>query len=545
MKYISLLCLCLLTFNTSWAQLGEDRTDFDRADTLRGSQRPERTDYEVLKYDLSVDVDIDDKYIAGDNEISFKILHDMPVMQLDLFKNMAVDSITMDGKKLNYRREANAVFIDFSSPLKKDTETSLDFYYSGHPTIAKNPPWDGGFIFTEDDNGKDWVSVAVQGTGASLWYPNKDTQSDEPKEAEIHVTTPKDLMNVSNGRLTDKTEHDNGSMTWSWKVVNPINNYNLVLNIGDYVHFSDQFKDVDMNYYVLRDHLDKAKKQFKQAKSMLKCFSKKFGDYPFKEDGYKLIETPYLGMEHQSGIGYGNHYENGYLGRDLSQTGVGLKWDYIIVHESGHEWFGNSITAADIADMWIHEAFTSYAESVYIECQFGKEDALTYLKGTRKTRINNDAPIIGPYGVNEEGSGDMYFKGANMLHTLRSVIADDKNWWNLLKRFHSHFRHQITDTEEVVGYFAGHIDKMNTKAFFDQYLRYADLPELRFKTEDNHLWYRWQVDTEKGFDMPIDVKINGKAQRLHPTDIWHKLDKSVDLEAIDVDTDNFLIKVRK
>src|SRR5699024_7419540 len=313
MKKLFSLFLCLLSLSFGRAQLTKAQDHFTRADTLRGSLRPERTHFDVLNYNLSVEVDPEEKYISGDNVISFRVTDKLPIMQLDLFANMEVDSIIFRGKPISYHREYNAVFIDFPKALEARTSDSLDFYYSGHPHIAKNPPWDGGFIFTKDKNGNDWISVAVQGTGASLWYPNKDTQSDEPEQAEIHVTTPKGLMDVSNGRLTGKKELANGKTLWSWKVVNPINNYNLILNIGDYVHFSDKFHELDLNYYVLSYNLEKAKQEFREVKPMLKCFTEKFGPYPFQEDGYKLVETPYLGMEHQSAIGYGNHYEHGYL----------------------------------------------------------------------------------------------------------------------------------------------------------------------------------------------------------------------------------------
>ncbi len=536
----NLIYLLFLGFGLGIAQA----QTYTRADTLRGSLRPERTDYDVLKYDLWVEVQIADRYISGYNEIVFQVLHKMPVMQLDLFQNMHIDSILFRGQQLKYRREYNAVFISFPQALDSGETDSLRFYYSGHPKIAKNPPWDGGFIFTQDENGKPWVSVAVQGTGASLWYPCKDTQSDEPEEAEIHVTTPAGLMNVSNGRLTGKKEKPRERVTWSWKVVNPINSYNLVLNIGDYVHFSDHFRELDLNYYVLPYHLEEAKKEFQEVKAMLRCFTDKFGDYPFKEDGYKLIETPYLGMEHQSAIGYGNAYQKGYLGKDLSQTGVGLKWDFIIVHESAHEWFGNSITAADLADMWIHEAFASYAEAVYVECRWGKKAALTYLRGLRKTRIANKAPIIGDYGVNDQGSGDMYYKGANMLQTLRAVVDDDQKWWRILKKFALTFKHRITNTAEVVHYFSKHIDNMDVEAFFDQYLRYSHIPVLQMKSYHGHVVYRWEARSV-GFNMPIEVQIAGQKMRLHPSKYWQELDESIKLQDIKVNTADFYVRTKK
>lgn len=522
------------------AQLLQDKKEYTKADTLRGSLRPERTNYDVLKYNLSVKVEPDKKYISGHNTISFKVLKSLPVMQLDLFANMDVDSIVFRGKQLNYKREYNAVFITFEKALKANTTDSLSFYYSGHPIVAKNPPWDGGFIFTKDENGKDWVSVAVQGTGASLWYPNKDNMSDEPEEAEIHVAAPNGLMDVSNGRLSGQKDLGNGFTEWSWQVVNPINNYDIILNIGDYVHFSDKFRDLDLEYYVLPYNLEKAKKQFAEVKPMMKCYYKHFGEYPFKEDSYKLVDAPYLGMEHQSAVGYGNGYKMGYAGRDLSQTGVGMDWDFIIIHESAHEWFGNSITAADIADMWIHEAFTSYAESVYIECRWGKEKALTYLKGLRKTMVSEDRSIIGDYGVNKEGSGDMYYKGANMLNTLRSVINDDTKWWALLKNFSESFKYKITNSEEVIQFFEEHTEQ-NVTPIFKEYLYFTELPTLQFKKEKRHIYYRWKASAAN-FKMPVDVQLKNRSKRLRPTQEWQKLKGTRKFDQIKPDLDNFYIQ---
>ena len=516
--------------------LSNKQGKYTRADTLRGSLRPERSNYDVLKYDLFVKVNPAEKHISGVNKITFKALKTLPVMQLDLFENMQIDSITLRGKKLKYRREYNAVFIEFEKPIHRKRERTLYFYYSGYPIVANNPPWDGGFIFTKDQNGKDWVSVAVQGTGASLWYPNKDHLSDEPEEAEIHITTPQGLVGVSNGRLIGKEKIDENYIQWNWKVVNPINNYNIILNIGDYVHFSDQYKDLDLEYYVLSYNLEKAKKSFQEVIPMMDCFYEKIGPYPFPEDSYKLVETPFLGMEHQSAVAYGNGFNYGYMGRDLSATGVGLNWDYIIIHESGHEWFGNSITAKDIADMWIHESFTSYTEAIYIECRWGLEKSLTYLNGLRKTMVGNQTPIIGDYGVNAEGSGDMYFKGANMINTLRFMINDDEKWWNILNKFTSEFKHSQTDTEAVIAFFEKETG-LELESFFNQYLRYTQLPHLEFKNENGNLFYRWKTDVEN-FNMPVELLANNKEIRIEPTNSWQKLDDKLN-------TDNLKINFRK
>lgn len=542
-KHISLIFIFFLTFNFVHGQLPGTEKNYTRADSLRGGLRPERTHFDVLKYNLYVDVNPEKKFISGKNKITFKVLNSLPVMQLDLFENMKIDSIVYQNKKLNYRREYDAVFIDLPEALKAGTISSLVFYYSGNPIVAENPPWDGGFIFTKDKNGKDWVSVAVQGTGASLWYPNKDTQSDEPEEAEIHVVTAPDLMNVSNGRLTGTQTLPDGRKVWSWKVVNPINNYNLILNIGDYAHFSDKYKDLDLDYYVLPYNLEKAKVHFEEVKDMMACFYDKFGEYPFKEDGYKLVEAPHLGMEHQSAVAYGNGYQKGYLGKDRSETGIGLKWDFIIIHESAHEWFGNSITAADIADMWIHEAFTTYAETVYIECQWGKKEAVDYLNGTKRTVVQNKKPIIGDYGVNQGGSGDMYSKGALMLHTIRTIVDNDKTWWNIMRKFNKEFKHKITNTEEVIDFF-NRETKRDLTGVFNQYLRHTQLPTLLIKKDKGYIFYHWQVNEFK-FDMPIDVVIKGKKQRLEASRYWQKLDKNLNVSDVRPDTRNFYINVKK
>src|SRR5690554_1097962 len=527
----------------SIGQLLQDEKEYTRADTLRGSLRPERTSFDVLKYNLNVKVVPDKKYISGYNLISFKVIEELPVMQLDLFSNMKVDSIIFHGKKLTYKREFNAVFVSFETALLPKKIDSLYFYFSGYPVVAKNPPWDGGFVFSKDENGKHWVGVAVQGTGASLWYPNKDHQSDKPEEAEIHIAAPKGLMNVSNGRFTGKKELDDEFTVWSWKVTNPINNYNITLNIGDYVHFSDTFRNLDLDYYVLSYNLEKAKQQFSEVQPMMECFYEHFGEYPFVNDSYKLVDAPFLGMEHQSAVAYGNNYKMGYGGTDASLTGIGLEWDFIIIHESAHEWFGNSITSADIADMWIHEAFTSYAESVYIECRWGKEKALEYLKGLRSTMVSNAQPIIGDYGVNKEGSADMYYKGANMLNVIRSVVNDDEKWWALLKHFSETFKHKITNTKEVITFFEANSDETLTP-IFKQYLYYPEAPVLQLKKEKFRIYYRWETSVEN-FDMPIDIKIKKREKRITPTSEWQKLKGSRKIEKVKLDLERFYFEVEK
>ena len=535
-----LIILITLIINPVFGQvLSSKKTQYTQGDSLRGSLRAERA-YDVLKYHLQVKVVPEEKYISGFNTISFKTEQELPVMQIDLFENMKVDSIIHQNKSLEYIRKFNAVFVNFKEPLKTGQIDSVKFYYSGNPIVAANAPWDGGFVFDQDEEGNPWIAVAVQGTGASLWYPNKDHQSDEPEEVLIEIAVPNGLMNVSNGRFLGKEDLGNGYNRWSWKVSNPINNYDVVLNIGNYVHFEDSFKNLDLDYYVLSYNLEKAKKQFEEVKPMMACFYDKFGEYPFVEDGYKLVETPYLGMEHQSAVAYGNQYMPGYLGSDLSGTGIGLKWDFIIIHESGHEWFGNSITARDIADMWIHEGFTSYSEAVYIECRWGKEEALEYLKGIRRG-IGNHQPIIGDYDVNSEGSGDMYYKGANLLNTLRSIYNDDVLWWKTLKDYTETYKHQIIDTKTVETFFDRAID-LDLQPVFDQYLRHSNLPELQLKKKNDGIWCRWETDV-KNFKMPVDVFINGNETRLMATNNWQKIHLQIkNIEDIKVKEESFYIE---
>ena len=524
MRFLSLLIFLLFVANLSLqAQVVTKARTYTEADTLRGSLRPERN-FDVLKYHLNVKVVPEDKFISGYNTITFRAEEDLPVIQVDLFENMKIDSVIFQGRNLDYSRKYNAVFVEMKPAPSKNAVDSLQVFYSGNPVVAKNAPWDGGFVFTKDEEGNPWIGIAVQGTGASLWYPNKDHQSDEPEEVLIEAAVPNGLMNVSNGRFIGKKDLGDGFTRWSWKVNSPINNYSVMLNIGNYVHFSDKFQDLDLDYYVLPYNLEKAKTQFEEVKQMMSCFYEKLGPYPFEKDGYKLIETPYLGMEHQSAVGYGNKYKNGYLGRDLSGTGIGLKWDFIIIHESGHEWFGNSITAADIADMWIHEGFTTYSEAVYIECRWGKDEALRYLEGIRKN-IGNTSRIIGDYGVNSEGSGDMYYKGANLLNTIRSIYNNDDLWWKTLKDYTSTYRHQIVNTETVEEFFDA-ATPVNLKPVFDQYLRHQDIPQLQFKKENNSIFYRWKADLAE-FSMPVDLLINGKEKRIQPTTEWKRFSEKI------------------
>ncbi len=538
MKYLICFCLLLINFQFLSAQKG-----FTRKDSLQGGLRPERTSYDVQRYDLNIKIDIEKKFIVGHNAITFKVVENTKKIQIDLFPNMQVDSILYNSQKLKTKREYNALFVSFPTDLQKGNTEQIFFYYSGFPIIAKDAPWDGGFVFSNDKKGKPWVGVTCQGTGASLWWPCKDSQSDEPDSGmSIKVAVPNGLMNVSNGKFKGKEDLKNGYTRWDWEVKNPINTYGVTINIADYAHIHDELDGLSLDYYVLKENQALAKKHFEQVKPMLKCFQAKFGKYPFWEDGYKLVESSYLGMEHQSAISYGNKYNSGYLGKDRSSTGAGLLFDYIIIHESGHEWFGNSITSKDVADMWIHEGFTQYSESVYLECQYGYDKAKLYLNGL-KNNVKNDKPIIGYYGVNNEGSGDMYWKGALLLHTLRSVINNDALWWKMLAKYSETYKHKIIDTETVINFFNAETGR-NLTPVFNQYLRSRNIPVLELNRKSEYFEYRWKTDVTN-FNMPIDIKLDGKDIRIEPTTTWTKTQtKNTMTTKIEVPVDRFYVIVK-
>lgn len=516
---------------------------FTRKDSLQGGFSFERVCYDVQRYDLDITVNPEKKFISGSNTISFKMHQESKMIQLDLFENMKVDSIVFEGQPLKFKREFGAVFIEFPKILKvSDNILQLQFYYFGNPIAAKNAPWDGGFVFSKDKNDKPWICVAVQGTGGSLWFPLKDSQSDEPDlGASIKVAVPNGLMNVSNGRFKGSQGLKNGYTRWDWEVKNPINSYSLTLNIGDYIHLHEKNNQLDLDYYVLRGNEERAKTHFAEVKPMMDCFESKFGPYPFTEDGYKLIESNYLGMEHQSAVAYGNKYLKGYLGKDRSGTGIGMKFDFIIIHESAHEWFGNSITSRDVADMWIHEAFTTYAESVFVECQFGKQKSIEYINGQQKLVVNS-SPIIGQYGVNNQGSADMYYKGTQILNTLRSSIDNDEKWWSIMKNFALTFRHKIIETEDVIEFFSIETD-LNLKPFFNQYLKETTIPVLEIEQFGNQLKYRFS-NTRQGFELPIHIIVNDQKTSITPKTTWQTI-KIKAKSKISFPEDLFYIKLKK
>ena len=537
LKNILVVGLFFCTYSSFAQGLLSEKTNFTKQDTLRGSITPERKWWDLTYYHLDIEVMPDEKFISGKNTIQYKVLKPHQVMQIDLQEPMKVTKVLQDGKTCALKREGNTYFIMLEKQNVGDLN-SIEVYYKGHPREAKQAPWDGGFSWKRDHNGKHFIATSCQGLGASIWWPNKDHMYDEVDSMLISVTIPKGLTNVSNGRL--RQLEDLGDKVKShWFVSNPINNYGVNVNIGDYVNFSEVYDGekgkLDLDYWVLKDNLEKAKKQFKDAPKMMEAFEHWFGPYPFYEDSFKLVEVPYLGMEHQSSVTYGNKYQNGYLGRDLSRTGWGLKWDFIIVHEGGHEWFANNITNKDIADMWIHESFTNYSENLFLDYYYGKEASADYVIGCR-ANIQNDKPIIGKYDVNHEGSSDMYYKGANMLHTLRQLIEDDELWRNILRGLNRDFYHQTVTTKQIEDYISEKTNK-DLSAFFNQYLRDTRIPTLEYKIENDKLSYRY-IDIVKGFDMPIEVEIGDKTEWLFPNSEWQT--KNIKNSNFKVDRDYYI-----
>lgn len=515
--------------------------DFTRQDTLRGSITPERAWWDLVFYDLEVKVDIENRSVSGSNTVFYKVLEANDHMQIDLQEPMQVTEITQNGKALSYTREGNVFFIDLKDPQSANSVNEILIKFEGTPRVAIRAPWDGGFSWKKDSNGNPFVATSNQGLGASVWWPCKDHMYDEPDSMRMSFAVPEGLTAVGNGRLTAVDEGADGTITYHWEVQNPINNYGVNINIGNYTHFSETFQgekgQLDCNYYVLEENLEKAKAQFKQVPMMLEAFEYWFGPYPFYEDGFKLVEVPYLGMEHQSSVTYGNHYMNGYMGRDLSGTGWGLKFDFIIIHESGHEWFANNITYSDVADMWIHESFTNYSEGLYIEYHYGKEAGDEYLRGIRRN-ILNDIPVIGVYDVNQEGSGDMYAKGASMLHTIRQLIDDDKKWRELLRGLNKEFYHATVTTRQIEDYmieFTG----LDLQPVFDQYLRTTMIPTLEYYFQGKYLYFRW-IDAVPGFDMPVKVLIDGNETKLRPTTGWNRKRAGENQGRLIVDPDFFV-----
>jgi aminopeptidase N len=541
MHRISLLYTAFLTFvflfEPIQAQyLPPSERTFTRQDTLRGSITPERAWWNLTYYHLDIVVNPSDSTIYGTNTVTYRVVNPANLMQIDLQEPLKLTKAVQNNKVLNIKREGNVYWIELAEKQEQGKTYSVVLTYGGKPKVSNRPPWVGGITWDKDRDNLPFIASACQGDGASLWWPCKDHMYDEPDSMLISVNVPDNLMDVSNGRLRSVVRQKKRTKTYNWFVANPINNYGVNINIGDYVHFSEIYNGekgpLDCDYYVLRENLEKAKIQFKQAPLMLASFEHWFGPYPFYEDGYKLVEAPYLGMEHQSSVTYGNGFTNGYRGTDLSSSGWGLKFDFIIIHESGHEWFANSITYEDIADMWVHESFTNYSENLYVEYYYGKEAGSEYVLGTR-SNIKNDKPITGIYNVNYAGSGDMYNKGGNMLHTLRQIINDDEKWRGILRGLNKDFYHQVVKGSQIENYLSEKTG-MNLKPFFDQYLRDVRIPVFEYYVKGNDLTFRWN-NCVPGFDMPLKIYVSGQEKTIKPTAGFTTL--KLDIDNADIKTD--------
>ncbi|MBA3340402.1 MAG: M1 family metallopeptidase [Gemmatimonadaceae bacterium] len=524
LKSIGAITLCGAAISaTANAQETSASKRFTRADTLRGSNGPARLWWDAEFYDLRVTVNPADSSIRGSNGITYRVIRPARDMQIDLQVPLQIDSIIQEEQRLTFRRDGNAFFVTVPAQ-RVGSRPTVTVYYHGKPRVAKRAPWDGGFVWARDSLGRLHIATANQGLGASVWWPNKDYGADEPDSQRVAITVPDSMVNVSNGRLRSVSRAADGSTTWEWFVANPINNYGIAVNAGRYAHFAQFYQGergpLTMDFYPLAIHEDTARVQFQQAIPTIACFEHWFGPYPWYEDGFKLVETPHLGMEHQSAVAYGNEYKNGYKGRDLSRTGRGLKWDFIIVHETAHEWWANNITAKDLADMWVHESFANYAEGLYTECQQGKAAGAEYIIGSR-AGIQNDRPIIPAFGVNEMGSGDMYPKGGAMLHTIRQLIGDDEKWRGILRGANATFWHKAITGQELRDYLSREAE-IDLSKVFEQYLTTTKVPVLEYRAEGDNVYYRW-VNVVAGFDMPVDVAFPDAPatfRRIRPTTTW-------------------------
>ena len=537
LRFSAIVFILLLFFNTGKAQ-SLIPNDFTKQDTLRGSITKERAWWNLLHYHLEVKVDPELKYLSGINTMKYKVTAKGKVLQIDLQDPMKLDKIIQNGHELKVSSIGSAHFIQLIQNQLIGQIYEIEFHFSGKPIVAVRPPWDGGLTWAKDSNGVPFIANSNQGIGSSIWWPNRDHPADEPDQGVlIAVEVPENLMDVSNGRLI-KTDHNKiaKTKTYHWEVKNPINNYGININIGDYVHFGEKYPGekgpLDMDYYVLRENLEKAKVQFKDATRMMKAFEHWFGPYPFYEDGFKLVEAPYLGMEHQSSVTYGNGFANGYRGTDLSDTGWGMRFDFIIIHEAGHEWFANSITNKDVADMWIHEGFTAYSENLFLDYHYGTAASNAYVIGTRK-RIANDKPIIGTYGVNKNGSSDMYYKGANLLHTIRQIINDEEQWRQILRGLNSEFYHQTVTTAQIENYISKKAG-IDLSPVFDQYLRDIRIPILSVVKNANVMSYRWE-NSIQSFNMPIRVYVGEEKIWLKPTTKWQEIELEEENQLISLD----------
>ncbi len=516
-QLITIVLFTVFSVSKNFAQLATT------ADKLRGSINENRSWWDVKHYNLQITPNLKEETIAGSNTISFFTTTVGKTMQIDIQEPLKVNAILFDNKELKFTQSKNVCIVDFGTSLLANKNYTIKIEYSGKPKKALNAPWDGGIVWQKDKQGRPFINTACQGLGASVWWPCKDHQSDEPDSMRMAFTVPENLVAVGNGRLINITTNNNKTKTFTWVVTNPINTYCATMNIANYVNFKDTVNGekgiLDMDYWVLDYNLEKAKKQFTDAKLTINALEYWFGPYPFYEDSYKLIETHHLGMEHQSGVAYGNKYMKGYLGSDLSGSGWGLKWDYIIVHETGHEWFGNNITTNDIADMWVHEGFTDYCETLFTEYYYGKKAADEYVQGQRNG-IQNQETIIGSYGVNKEGSGDMYPKGANLLHTVRTLINNDVVFRDILRGLNKLYYHKTINTKDVENYISTK-SKIDFSKVFDQYLRTIKIPTIQYnvsKTKNKWTYKIKLIDVVKGFKITLPANVAAGLKPITLTD---------------------------
>lgn len=526
--WMAILCTFVFLGNASAQNTTAKSQKYTLADSLRGTLTPERTWWDVQRYELSVKPDFNSKTISGDNIIVYKVVKDNTgsiKMQIDLQEPLIIDSVLYNQKTSISFAKAKSVWYLTVPAQKVAGINSVRIYYHGKVHQAIRAPWDGGFIFEQDSLKRPWMTVACQGLGASVWYPNKDHQSDEPdKGASLTMTVPDTLTAIANGRMVFKRDNKDGTATYKYNVVNPISNYCIIPYIGKYVNFREVYKGekgpLSVNYWVLDYNLKKAETYMPdQVHKMFKALEYWFGPYPFYKDGYQLIDASHTGMEHQSAVSYGNGYKFGYRGRDASGYGWGMKWDFIIIHESGHEWFGNNITTNDLADMWVHEGFTNYSETLFTDYHFGKEAGNEYNFGIRKG-IRNDKPIIADYNVNAMGSGDMYPKGGNMLHSIRHSIDNDELFRGILRGLNKEFYHQTVNTGQIESYISKRAGYDYSKVF-DQYLRTVQTPVLNYFVKEGMLYYKWS-DCVSGFNLPIVMNKAGVKVKIIPSENWKK-----------------------
>ncbi len=538
---ITLFALLSVILPARAQYLASEQIKFTRQDSLRGSITPERAWWDLTYYHLDIAVKPSDSTIYGSNTVTYRVIRSSRIMQIDLQPPLEIIKAEQNGKSLDFSREGNVYWISMPEKQEPGKIYSVVLKYGGKPKVSRRPPWEGGITWKRDKNNLPFVASSCQGDGASLWWPCKDHMYDEPDSMLISVNVPSNLMDVSNGRLRSVVKQKNNTTTYNWFVANPINNYGVNINIADYAHFSEVFNGekgrLDCDYYVLKENLDKAKIQFKQAPMMLSAFEYWFGPYPFYEDGYKLVEAPYLGMEHQSSVTYGNGYKNGYLGVDQSGSGWGDKFDFIIIHESGHEWFANSITYEDVADMWVHESFINYSENLYVEYFYGKDAGTEYALGTRRS-IRNDRPVTGIYNLNNSGSGDMYPKGGNMLHTIRQVVDDDEKWRAILRGLNRDFYHQVVKGSQIEEYMSEKAG-INLKPVFDQYLRDIRIPVFEYYIKEGKLTFRWN-NCVQGFNMPLRIYVSGVRKDIVPTSRFSTIGLETEDAVIKVDPNYYV-----